>query len=98
VFGQAIDELAGLFGNDVRRLLQPLIVSQWAGDPYVGGGYSCALPGHAGARALLARPYEDRIFFAGEATNATDFTTAHGAHDSGVRAAGEAIAALKRAM
>jgi monoamine oxidase len=34
------------------------------------------------------------LFFAGEATSAEDFSTAHGAHDSGVRAATEAIAAL----
>jgi monoamine oxidase len=43
----------------------------------------------------LARPFEDRLFFAGEATSAGDFSTVHGAHDSGVRAANEAIAALK---
>ena len=35
-----------------------------------------------------------QVFFAGEATNPDDFSTAHGAHDSGVRAAEEAIAAL----
>jgi monoamine oxidase len=37
---------------------------------------------------------EDRIFFAGEATHETFYSTAHGAWESGVRAADEAIAAL----
>jgi len=40
---------------------------------------------------VLARPFGDRLFFAGEATHAFDFSTAHGAHDSGVRAAEEAM-------
>jgi monoamine oxidase len=40
-------------------------------------------------------PFEDRLFFAGEATHPFDFTTAHGAHDSGQRAADEAMAALR---
>ena len=61
----------------------------------IGGAYSCALPGQSHARARLAQPFEDRLFFAGEATHPFDFTTAHGAHDSGVRAADEAIATLQ---
>jgi monoamine oxidase len=42
----------------------------------------------------LARPFEQRLFFAGEATHVHDYSTAHGAHDSGLRAAEEVIAAL----
>lgn len=61
----------------------------------IGGAYSCALPGQSQARARLARPFEERLFFAGEATHPHDFTTAHGAHDSGQRAADEALAALR---
>ena len=62
---------------------------------HIGGAYSYALPGYDAARRALARPFEDRLFFAGEATSAGDFSTVHGAHDSGVRAANEAIAALQ---
>jgi monoamine oxidase len=61
---------------------------------HVGGAYSHAVPGDAQAREELARPFEQRFFFAGEATHIHDYSTAHGAHDSGVRAAEEAIAAL----
>ena len=57
-----------------------------------------ALPGHAKARGVLARPFEGRLFFAGEATQPSDFSTAHGAHDSGVHAAEEAIAVLTSSM
>jgi monoamine oxidase len=61
---------------------------------YVGGAYSYALPGHASARQALARPFDQRLFFAGEATHADEYSTAHGAHDTGIRAASEVIAAL----
>ncbi len=93
-FEYATDQLCALFGAGVRAVLRPLAASHWSADPRIGGAYSYALPGHAAARATLARPCEDRLFFAGEATSTGDFSTAHGAHDSGVRAADEAIAAL----
>jgi monoamine oxidase len=93
-FTYAIDQIAGLFGSDARRKLRPLVASNWCRMTHVGGAYSYALPGHAAARDVLARPFEERLFLAGEATNRRDFSTAHGAHDSGIRAADEVIAAL----
>ena len=45
----------------------------------------------AGKRAVLAAPVDGRLFFAGEATSPNFFSTAHGARDSGERAAGEVI-------
>jgi monoamine oxidase len=93
-FAHATDQLAALFGSGVRRNLHPLVASSWSRTTHVRGAYSHALPKQAAARKDLARPFEQRLFFAGEATHAHDFSTAHGAHDSGVRAAEEAIAAL----
>ena len=93
-FAHATDELTGLFGSSVRRNLHPLVASNWGRMTFVGGAYSHALPGHAAARKDLALPFEQRLFFAGEATHTDDFSTAHGAYDSGVRAAEQAIVAL----
>jgi len=93
-FEYALDQISALFGSGVRGALRPLTGSGWSAMQRIGGAYSYALPGHAAARKALARPFEDRVFFAGEATSAGDFSTAHGAHDSGVRAADEALAAL----
>ncbi len=93
-FEQATEELVALLGADARRSLRPVVASSWTRDDRIGGGYSHALPKGRPARAELARPFEGRIFFAGEATHPYDFSTAHGAHDSGVRAAEEVIAAL----
>jgi monoamine oxidase len=91
---QAIDEIAALLGSDFRRKLKPLAASRWAHDPFARGSYSHALPGHAGARAVLAAPVDGRLFFAGEATSPNFFSTAHGARDSGERAAGEVMGSL----
>jgi monoamine oxidase len=89
---QSIDEIAGFLGNDIRRKLKPLRESRWAHDPFARGAYSHALPGHAGKRAVLAAPVDGRLFFAGEATSPNFFSTAHGARDSGERAAQEVMA------
>jgi len=88
---QGIDEIVALLGNDFRRKLKPLSESRWAHDPFARGSYSHALPGHAGDRAVLAAPVDNRLFFAGEATSSNFFSTAHGARDSGERAAGEVL-------
>jgi monoamine oxidase len=90
----AVEELTGLLGSDFGRRLRPVAQSRWASDPHALGSYSHALPGGAGGRAVLAAPVDGRLFFAGEATSAASFSTAHGAYLEGIRAAEEAMAAL----
>jgi monoamine oxidase len=93
---EAIDEIVALLGSDFRRRLKPLAQSRWAHDPFARGSYSHALPGHAGKRAVLAAPVDGRMYFAGEATSPNFFSTAHGARDSGERAAWEVLASLAK--
>jgi monoamine oxidase len=88
---QAIDEIVSLLGSDYRRKLTALRESRWANDPFARGAYSHAPPGHADKRAVLAAPVDNRLFFAGEATSPNFFSTAHGARDSGERAAKEVL-------
>ncbi|USQ96106.1 flavin monoamine oxidase family protein [Caulobacter sp. RL271] len=90
----AIDELVGVYGGDIRAKLHVLAETHWAADPFAGGSYSHALPGHAGARAVLAEPVDQRLFFAGEACSPNFFSTAHGAWQTGQVAARAAVAAL----
>jgi monoamine oxidase len=93
IAAQSIDEIVSFLGSDYRRKLKPLAESRWAHDPFARGSYSHALPGQAGKRAVLAAPVDGRLFFAGEATSPNFFSTAHGARDSGERAAVEVMAA-----
>jgi monoamine oxidase len=90
----SIDEIVSFLGSDFRRKLTPLRESRWAHDPFARGSYSHALPGHAGDRVVLAAPVDGRLFFAGEATSPNFFSTAHGARDSGERAAKETLIAV----
>jgi monoamine oxidase len=92
IAAHSIDEIVSFLGNDFRRKLKPLKESHWARDPFARGSYSHALPGHSGKRAVLAAPVDGHLFFAGEATSPNFFSTAHGAHDSGERAAREVLA------
>ena len=89
----SIDEIVSFLGNDYRRKLTPLRESRWAQDPFARGSYSHAHPGHSDKRGVLAAHVDGRLFFAGEATSPNFFTTAHGARDSGERAAREVLAA-----
>jgi monoamine oxidase len=88
---QAISEIVAIMGSDFQKKLKPLAESRWVYDPLATGSYSHALPGHAGDRAILAAPVDDKLFFAGEATHPHFFSTAHGAFESGVRAAKEVM-------
>jgi monoamine oxidase len=90
-FEYAVSELVGLFGSDFSRRLKPIQVHRWANDPYALGSYSFALPGFADCRQTLAAPVDSRLFFAGEACSAHDFSTAHGGYFTGVAAAEQVI-------
>jgi monoamine oxidase len=90
----AIDELVHLLGSGWRRRLRRVGWSGWGEVPWIGGAYSHARPGEAEARTALAAPIEDRLFFAGEACSASDYSTVHGAYETGTRAAEAAIAHL----
>ncbi|MFG1375617.1 flavin monoamine oxidase family protein [Xanthobacter autotrophicus] len=91
----ALDVLGAAFGAGLKTKVKRSRVTRWADMPYIGGAYSCALPGRAGLRARLHEPLERRIFFAGEALGREAFSTCHGAHLSGLAAAEAVLAALK---
>lgn len=85
------EKLAKVFGSDLPKHVTRHIVTAWHGDPWIKGSYSAALPGQGHQRTELARPVEDRLFFAGEATSLEFHATAHGAYLSGI-AGVEAVA------
>jgi monoamine oxidase len=92
----AKQELAGLLGSSFPSRLKALRLSQWRKDEFALGSYSYAVPGRHAARAALAEPVDDRLFFAGEACHPESYSTAHGAFLTGQAAAAQALAALGR--
>jgi monoamine oxidase len=81
----ARDEFAGGLTHD------------WSGDPFARGAYSYVAVSGGDARARLALPLDDTLFFAGEATSVDgQGGTVNGALETGERAADEAAAAMRR--
>jgi monoamine oxidase len=83
----ALDWLTGLYGTEVRKAVRRTSATRWNHEPWTLGAFSAAVPGGQWARAALAEPVRDRIFFAGEATHETLWGTVGGAWASGERAA-----------
>jgi monoamine oxidase len=96
---RALESLAKLLGEGrafIDRQLVTWATHDWAADPFARGAYSYVLTGGMEAQANLARPVEQTLFFAGEATElAGHQATVHGALFAGVRAADEVIRSLK---
>jgi monoamine oxidase len=81
------ERLVGVFGSGIRSALSArTIVTAWEGDPWTLGSYSAATPGNGHQRKELARPVDDILYFAGEATSPDFFATCHGAYLSGIAA------------
>jgi monoamine oxidase len=110
---QVLAELDSVFDGkatqNVRRQLveDPLappgaiiyVVKDWTKEPYILGGVSYPLPGGTNEdREALAEPVNDKLYFAGEATDVKgEFGTVSGALRSGRRAAEEVIASILEA-
>jgi monoamine oxidase len=90
--------LAHLLGEPrafVDRQLVTSATHDWAADPFARGAYSYVRSGGMEAQAALARPLEDTLFFAGEATELGGYqATVHGALFAGQRAADEVLRSL----
>lgn len=97
-FDFAKSELVDLFGNDFARRLRPIHVHRWGLDPFSLGSYSFASPGSVDCRRRLAEPVDNRLFFAGEACSTRDFSTAHGAWQTGRDAADQVIAVREKSL
>ncbi|MDQ2890669.1 MAG: FAD-dependent oxidoreductase [Gemmatimonadota bacterium] len=87
----ALRDLASHLGTTYERLAGLVTGSwmhNWERDPFARGAYSYAVVGGAGAARKLARPVEQTVFFAGEATDTHGHSgTVEGALATGSRAA-----------
>lgn len=89
IVASAMQTLRVVFGTDIPEPVDYQI-TRWASDPFSFGSYSFNAVGSTpNMRKVLAAPLNDKVFFAGEATRADYFGTAHGAYLSGLRVARE---------
>ncbi len=96
---RAVESLCMLFGESRQRIETELLAwrfHDWCSDPFSRGAYSYVRPGKEHAMRALARPVDDTLFFAGEATDYSGgYSTIDGALRSGLRTA-QHIAAIER--
>lgn len=97
IVSAALSSLSTLFQKkiDAAHELEAAFVHHWQRDPFARGAYSYEMVGGGNARAQLAKPLKNTLFFAGEATDVEESTTVAGALRSGRRAAREAINAYQ---
>jgi lysine-specific histone demethylase 1 len=80
----------GIYGPKGVTVPEPIqsVCTRWGSDPFCSGSYSHIRVGSSGADYdILAESVNDRLFFAGEATNRAYPATMHGALLSGLREA-----------
>lgn len=90
-------DLGRLVGRDISGEIIKYALVRWDTNPYVRGAYSNHPVGvGSNERALLARPVDGRLYFAGEATVISgNYATVHGAIESGQYAAQQMLDAFK---
>jgi monoamine oxidase len=91
----ALDGLAKLIGMSRGQIDEQVVAwdsHDWTADPFARGAYSYVRVGGMAAQAELARPVDNTLFFAGEATELDGHqATVHGAMFAGNRAADEVL-------
>ena len=90
----ALGEVVKMAGSDARKQFVKGHLTRWADNPNTLGAYAAARPGRYAARADLARPLDDKLWFAGEAVGMPYVALCNGAYQSGEEVA-KAVAASK---
>ncbi|MEL6321265.1 MAG: NAD(P)/FAD-dependent oxidoreductase [Cyanobacteria bacterium J06626_14] len=90
-----LENLEQIFEMSVADRLVDALFVDWQADPYARMAYSYVPVNGAGLRSQLAQPVDQVLFFAGEATHPTRAATVHGALESGIRAAHEALSSSR---
>ncbi|MBR0969378.1 MULTISPECIES: flavin monoamine oxidase family protein [Bradyrhizobium] len=90
-------QIGGVYKGYVEHLAGEPEFMAWPRDEWTAAGYSCPAPGEVcRAGPLLARGFEDRLFFAGEHTCFAYFGYMEGALQSGQTVAAAIIKALDK--
>ena len=79
--------LSDAYGSAAAAAIERTIIHPWGADPWSMGSYSAARVGKVAARATLAQPIDNRLFFAGEAISTEAHSSLHGAYLTGQSAA-----------
>lgn len=90
-----LDRLEAALKRPLRESVEVVKTTNWDNNEWTQGAYSYALPGKARSRKALARPIDNKLFFAGEATHSKWMATVTGAYLSGKEAAEDVADSLR---
>lgn len=91
ILSDALQGLHTIFGTSCPEP-ESWAISRWHSDPFAVGRYPYLPVGStSGYYNTMARPVENKLFWAGDATHENHSGTVHGAHISGLQAAGEIL-------
>ena len=90
----ALNEVVNMVGGKARDHFIKGHLTGWAENPWTYGAYAAATPGHHSARADLAKPIGDRVFFAGEAVATPYHQLCGGAYLSGDAVARDVVSTV----
>jgi len=91
IFSKLLIQLDDIYDGQATRHYVKHHVENWAKRPYIGGAYSSDWNDYDWTIRELWRPVEDKLYFAGEHTEAEEVATVHGAAMSGRRAAQDVL-------
>ena len=87
--------LRKMYGARVDEEFEKHAITKWGQNPWTLGSYSAARPHQSKMHAVMARPVDDRVFFAGEACSRPVFNgSLAGAYETGVNASQAIVASL----
>jgi monoamine oxidase len=87
----AIQNLASIFGSNIRKIIHGTATTSWQSDPLIMGGYSYTRAGAGQNRRKMIELETGEIVFAGEAFCLPWYGTAHGAYQSGQDVASQLV-------
>jgi monoamine oxidase len=87
----ALGDVFSIPRKRLDKLLETWSLHDWQKDPFSGMAYTYVGVGGLSAVKALARPVQQILFFAGEATDSDEMGTVAGALKSGQRAAEELL-------
>lgn len=82
-----LEELDSLCDNEATKYFLDATIKDWSKEPFIRGAYSYPLVGSTeNTREIIAEPIDDKVFFAGEASNFNGHhQTVHGAVETAYR-------------
>ena len=89
----ALSALAEIYGKEIRPAFKGSVATRWSRDPLAQGAWCLGIT--PAIASLIRAPHQERVFFAGEATENDKAGTIEAAWASGLRAAAEAKAMLR---